>query len=294
MPKRPKPSDSKTTPEAAYAVLERGTIHQRTMAGLAVAHSQGRIGGRPTVMASTSSPPPHASHAVGAPPSQPAGFPGDALPTRRRRHIEAEYLAAELLDARQPWVVKHQQGRCEMSPGDAAEGGVTGAPPVVSDRELRRLRTRDVADCPGDQPGEHRHQHPCGDPDHDISPFGQGLPTHVMAFRLQRLADRLAEREPYPPASWSAARGVEPGDRWPVSKWNKLVTSPSDRAFAHGASVALGWLLGELDLQHATLKAPIHFEDGRLLDPAESEVYARHLRMLALMPHPLTATPTAS
>lgn len=35
---------------AAFAELERDLIHQRTMAGLAAARSQGRVGGRPTVM----------------------------------------------------------------------------------------------------------------------------------------------------------------------------------------------------------------------------------------------------
>ncbi len=35
---------------AAFAELERDMIHQRTMAGLAAARTQGRIGGRPTVM----------------------------------------------------------------------------------------------------------------------------------------------------------------------------------------------------------------------------------------------------
>ena len=35
---------------AAFAELERDLIHQRTMAGLAAARAQGRIGGRPSVM----------------------------------------------------------------------------------------------------------------------------------------------------------------------------------------------------------------------------------------------------
>ena len=35
---------------AAFAELERDIIHERTMAGLAAAKAQGRIGGRPTVM----------------------------------------------------------------------------------------------------------------------------------------------------------------------------------------------------------------------------------------------------
>ena len=35
---------------AAFAELERDIIHERTMAGLAAARSQGRTGGRPTVM----------------------------------------------------------------------------------------------------------------------------------------------------------------------------------------------------------------------------------------------------
>ncbi|MGH3921406.1 MAG: recombinase family protein [Pseudonocardiaceae bacterium] len=35
---------------AAFAELERDIIHQRTMAGLAAARTQGRVGGRPSVM----------------------------------------------------------------------------------------------------------------------------------------------------------------------------------------------------------------------------------------------------
>lgn len=35
---------------AAFAELERDLIHQRTLAGLAAARTQGRVGGRPTVM----------------------------------------------------------------------------------------------------------------------------------------------------------------------------------------------------------------------------------------------------
>jgi len=35
---------------AAFAELERDMIHERTMAGLAAARRQGRVGGRPGVM----------------------------------------------------------------------------------------------------------------------------------------------------------------------------------------------------------------------------------------------------
>jgi DNA invertase Pin-like site-specific DNA recombinase len=35
---------------AAFAELERDIIHERTMAGLAAARTQGKVGGRPTVM----------------------------------------------------------------------------------------------------------------------------------------------------------------------------------------------------------------------------------------------------
>jgi len=35
---------------AAFAELERDIIHERTMAGLAAAKAQGKVGGRPTVM----------------------------------------------------------------------------------------------------------------------------------------------------------------------------------------------------------------------------------------------------
>ena len=35
---------------AAFAELERDIIHERTVAGLAAARAQGKVGGRPTVM----------------------------------------------------------------------------------------------------------------------------------------------------------------------------------------------------------------------------------------------------
>ena len=35
---------------AAFAELERDIIHERTMAGLAAARAQGKVGGRPAVM----------------------------------------------------------------------------------------------------------------------------------------------------------------------------------------------------------------------------------------------------
>ena len=35
---------------AAFAELERDILHERTMAGLAAARAQGKVGGRPTVM----------------------------------------------------------------------------------------------------------------------------------------------------------------------------------------------------------------------------------------------------
>ncbi|MGH3887659.1 MAG: recombinase family protein [Pseudonocardiaceae bacterium] len=38
------------TTMAAFAELERDIIHQRTMAGLAAARAQGRVGGPPSVM----------------------------------------------------------------------------------------------------------------------------------------------------------------------------------------------------------------------------------------------------
>lgn len=113
-------------------------------------------------------------------------------------------------------------------------------------------------------------------------PFGVGWPTEVAAFRKLRIADQLAEGCPYPSSAWWASRGVEPADRMSVERWNEQAAHPVDRAHAHGVRVALGWLLGELDLHEASLMAPIHFEDGRLIGQGDRELYANRLRELVM------------
>jgi DNA invertase Pin-like site-specific DNA recombinase len=55
---------------AAFAELERHMIHQRTVAGLAAARAQGRIGGRPTVMDPDKLAAARARHANGESPAQ--------------------------------------------------------------------------------------------------------------------------------------------------------------------------------------------------------------------------------
>jgi DNA invertase Pin-like site-specific DNA recombinase len=55
---------------AAFAELERHMIHQRTVAGLAAARAQGRIGGRPTVMDPDKLAAARARHANGESPTQ--------------------------------------------------------------------------------------------------------------------------------------------------------------------------------------------------------------------------------
>ncbi len=55
---------------AAFAELERHMIHQRTMAGLAAARAQGRLGGRPTVMDPDRLAAARARHSAGESPTQ--------------------------------------------------------------------------------------------------------------------------------------------------------------------------------------------------------------------------------
>lgn len=55
---------------AAFAELERHMIHQRTVAGLAAAKAQGRVGGRPTVMDPDRLAAARARHAAGESPTQ--------------------------------------------------------------------------------------------------------------------------------------------------------------------------------------------------------------------------------
>lgn len=116
------------------------------------------------------------------------------------------------------------------------------------------------------------------------APFARCLPTEVAAFRKLRIADRVAEGYRCPSPSWWAARGIEPGDRLTAAQWDEQIYNPHDRAHAHGVRVALGWLLGELDLHEVEHMAPIHFEDGRRIDPADRELYAERLREL-VTPH---------
>lgn len=112
-------------------------------------------------------------------------------------------------------------------------------------------------------------------------PFARGLPTHVAAFQALRIADTVAEGCRRPSESWWAARGFDPGDRLDEELWDQLVRSLYDRAYAHGVRVALGWVLGELPLDAAGAMAPIHHEDGQLVDAGDRELYAQRLRELA-------------
>ena len=83
---------------AAFAELERDMIHQRTMAGLAAARAQGRVGGRPSVMDADKLAAATARLARGESPAQIAtgarGVPGDPLPAHRRRHSTRAELSA--------------------------------------------------------------------------------------------------------------------------------------------------------------------------------------------------------
>lgn len=124
------------------------------------------------------------------------------------------------------------------------------------------------------------------------APFGRCLPTEVAAFRKLRIADRIAEGFRYPAASWWASFGIEPVDRLSVEQWDEQVYNLHDRAHAHGVRVALGWLLGELDLDEVGHMAPIHFEDGLRVDPAERELYANRLRELVMLPAVPESAPT--
>lgn len=73
---------------AAFAELERDLIRERTMAGLAAARAQGRIGGRPRVMDSDKLAVARARHANGESPTQIATALGVSRATVYR------YLAA--------------------------------------------------------------------------------------------------------------------------------------------------------------------------------------------------------
>jgi len=121
---------------------------------------------------------------------------------------------------------------------------------------------------------------PTGADGEPAGPYERGLPTHVAALQALRISDVLAEGLGCPPESWWAARGFEPAARLAPAAWDRLGAHPYDQAHARGVRVALGWLLGELPDEAAAFMAPVHAEDGSLIDAHDRELYAQYLRKL--------------
>jgi hypothetical protein len=102
-------------------------------------------------------------------------------------------------------------------------------------------------------------------------PLGNGLPTERAALASMYIADSIAEGEPYPPPAWWAARGIEPTEWISPQGWAERVGSGYTRFYAHGVTVALGWLVGEYP--DPRLMAPIFDGDGQRIPSMEREEY---------------------
>ncbi len=107
----------------------------------------------------------------------------------------------------------------------------------------------------------------------------RGLPTEDAARGEFRVADAIAEGEPYPGPAWWEQRGIAAADRMPVTEWDIRIGSPYERYYCHGVRVALGWVLGIVD--DPALLAPIRDGDGIHIPPADRDAYAAHLREIA-------------
>jgi hypothetical protein len=83
------------------------------------------------------------------------------------------------------------------------------------------------------------------------------------------VADSIAEGEPYPASSWWAARGIASEDRISPDGWAARVSSGYNRHYAHGVTVALGWLVGESP--DPRLMAPMLDGNGEPIPAADRE-----------------------
>lgn len=104
-------------------------------------------------------------------------------------------------------------------------------------------------------------------------------PTEEAVRGEFRVADAIAEGEPYPGPSWWVQRGIPGADRMPVSEWDVRIGSPYERFYCHGVRVALGWVLGIIG--DPGLLAPIRDGYGVLIPPADRDAYANYLREIA-------------
>jgi len=104
----------------------------------------------------------------------------------------------------------------------------------------------------------------------------RALPTEGAVRGEFRVADAIAEGEPYPGPAWWVQRGIAAADRMPVSEWDVRIGSPYERFYCHGVRVALGWVLGIID--DPGLLAPIRDGDGVHIPSSDRDAYARYLR----------------
>jgi hypothetical protein len=107
----------------------------------------------------------------------------------------------------------------------------------------------------------------------------RALPTEDMVRGEFRVADAIAEGEPYPGSAWWVQRGIPAAERMPVSEWDVRIGNPYERFYCHGVRVALGWVLGIID--DPALLAPIRDGNGALIPPADRDAYAEYLREIA-------------
>ncbi len=114
----------------------------------------------------------------------------------------------------------------------------------------------------------------------DLGPLTRrALPTEDVVRGEFRVADAIAEGEPYPGPVWWVERGIALADRMPAAEWDSRIGSSYERFYCHGVRVALGWVLGIID--DPALLAPIRDGDGVRIPLADRDAYAGYLREIA-------------
>ncbi len=106
-----------------------------------------------------------------------------------------------------------------------------------------------------------------------------GMPSEVMAVAEMRVANAIADGGAYPAPSWWARNGIDASERMTPEQWAERVHSGYERHYAHGVTVALGWVLGEV--HDPALMAPIRNGDGELIPEADREEYRTVLQKLS-------------
>lgn len=109
----------------------------------------------------------------------------------------------------------------------------------------------------------------------------RAAPTAAVADAFVRVANALADGEPYPSAGWWA-REAPCLSPMSLQQWDEHAGPLSQRCYAHGVVCALGWARGLFD--DPAILAPIHRGDGSTVTYTEREEYRVRLRGFVIPP----------